>query len=327
MKLGKRLPFSILALAAVMLLASPLLEGGLSREETLISLRQTILSAINQDRAAHGLRPVRLDPHASRTADRFCELQIREGTSGHFATDGLAPYARYSLAGGNDGLSQNAVAWSANYSFSEAALPALARESQREMMSEVAPRDGHRRTILDPHATHVGIGVAWEGGELRFTQEFLRRYIEWKRPLPRSTTTDKRPLAVGRPHRGYAVRGITVHFEQRPETMSATLVNRLDSYSLPSRRRDYRPRLGTLHARHSDGGICRDTLLYADGSRGDFTLERDGSFSFAIPLEDGPGLYTVVLWVQPDESDELISASNVSIVVSSPSADPGLNAR
>lgn len=327
MRSRKRPLFPIVVLAAGMTLASPLLQGGLSRQETLISLRQTILAAINQDRAAHGLAPVRLDPHASEIADQFCALQIREGTSGHFATDGLAPYARYSLAGGNDGLSQNAVAWSANYSFSEAALPALARESQREMMAEVAPRDGHRRTILDPWATHVGIGVAWEGGQLRFTQEFLRRYIEWTRSLPRATTTDRRPLAVGRPHRGFAVRGITVHHEEQPKTMSVALVNRLDSYSLPPRRRDYRPRLGTLHALHADGGICRDTLLYADGSRGDFTLERDGSFSFAIPLEDGPGLYTVVVWVQPDGSDEVISASNVSIMVSSPAEAPGRSAR
>ena len=35
------------------------------------------------------------------------------------------------------------------------------------------------RTILDPYATHVGIGVAWEGGEFRITQEFIRRYVDW----------------------------------------------------------------------------------------------------------------------------------------------------
>ena len=62
----------------------------------------------------------------------------------------------------------------------------MMRRSQQVMMNEVAPHDGHRRTILDPYATHVGIGMAWEGGEFRLAQEFVRRYIDWSRALPRT---------------------------------------------------------------------------------------------------------------------------------------------
>ena len=32
-------------------------------------------------------------------------------------------------------------------------------------MREVAPHDGHRRTILDPYATHVGLGQLARVGE------------------------------------------------------------------------------------------------------------------------------------------------------------------
>ncbi len=304
----------ILSIAFVALHFESLHGDATGRETRADNLRQTILNAINHDRALHGLPAVRLDPHASAAADRFCRMQIAERTTGHFATDGKPPYMRYSLSGGNDGLSQNTAAWSANYTFEEDSLADLVLESQREMMAEVPPNDGHRRAILDPSATHVGIGIAWEGGELRLAQEFIRRYVEWKRPLPRSTTLDRRPLATGKPRAGYRVSAISVHFEQYPRTMSRDVVNRIESYTLPSRRRDYRPRLLNIHA-HPPGEVCRDTVAYADGSRGDFTVERDGSFSFAIPLEEGPGLYTVVVWVQPEGSAEIISASNVSIGV------------
>lgn len=300
--------------ALASLAAGPVLLAAAASDGTRSMLRQTILAGINHDRGLHGLSPVQLDPHASEMADRFCRTQVSERTSGHFTTDGKPPYMRYSLSGGSDGLSQNTAAWSANYEFSEEALPGLVRESQREMMDELPPNDGHRRAILDPYATHVGIGVAWEGGELRLAQEFIRRYVEWKRPLPRSTSIDKRPLATGKPREGYRVSAITVHFEQPPKAMSPALVSRIESYSLPSRRRDYWPRLINLHW-HPPGEVCRDTVRYADGSPGDFTVERDGSFSFAIPLEDGPGVYTVVVWVQPEGSEEVISASNVSIEV------------
>lgn len=314
MKNRSRYLYRNVPLVLLMLVASPVLHGLALKEDTRALLRQTILTAINKDRAVHGLPAVQLDPHASEMADRFCRTQISERTTGHFTTDGKPPYMRYSLAGGSDGLSQNAAAWSANYAFTEDVLADLVRESQREMMAEVPPHDGHRRAILDPYATHVGIGVAWEGGELRLAQDFIRRYVEWKRPLPRSTTIDKRPLATGKPRPGYDVKAISVHYEPQPMAMPPALVNRIDSYALPFRRQDYRPRLINLHS-HPPGEVCRDSVTYADGSRGDFTVERDGSFSFAIPLEDGLGVYTVVVWVQPEGSDAIISASNVSIEV------------
>src|ERR1044071_2175011 len=63
----------------------------------------------------------------------------------------------------------------------------------------MAPNDGHKKTILDPHATHVGIGVAWEGGEFRLVHEFVRRYVSWKRPPPRPPPRggEQRPLREG----------------------------------------------------------------------------------------------------------------------------------
>src|ERR1700759_2094123 len=121
----------------------PLAQGEGSVDETRFALRQEFLRMINHDRQQFGLAPVALDPWTSSVADVYCRVQIINGTTGHFTTDGLAPYTRYSLAGGNDGVSENAAAWSATYRFSERALYEMMRRSEEAMMAEAAPHDGH----------------------------------------------------------------------------------------------------------------------------------------------------------------------------------------
>ena len=291
-------------LVILAIVSAPLAQGGAPIDETRFALREEFLRLINRDRKQFGLPTVQLDPFASSVADDYCRDQIRNGTTGHFTTDGVAPYMRYSFAGGNDGLSENAAAWSANYSFSERALYEMVRRSEDAMMREVAPHDGHRRAILDPYATHVGIGLAWDGGEFRLTQEFVRRYVDWKRPLPRTANGGDQILCSGQPRKGYEVDAITVHHEPLPQSIAAVTANAMTSYGLPETRRQYSPRL-------------RAGEYYSDGTRGDFSIGKDGSFAFVLPFNDGPGVYTVVVWVHPHGERDAIAASNVSIRVNS----------
>ena len=303
-------------LAAMLTLAAPLAQGDAPGDETRFTLRDELLRLINRDRAEFGLQPVKLDPVASAFADDYCLAQIRNGTTGHFTLDGLAPYMRYSLSGGNDGVSENVAAWSANYGFSDRALYDMMRRSEAAMMAEVPPHDGHRRTILDPAATHIGIGMAWEKGEFRLTQEFIRRYVDWTRPLPRRATASVPILCAGRAAKGYDVEAITVHHESAPQPMAAVTANAIASDRLPSARRDYLPRLKGRYTRRVAGGIEEVSEQYSDGGHGDFQFTPDGKFAFAIPLPDGPGVYTVVVWVRRHgTSGEAIPASNVSVRV------------
>lgn len=317
----KRLLFTLVAASAV-LLASPLAQGEAPADETRITLRHEFLRLINRDRVDNGLPPVELDPEASITADNYCREQIRNRTSGHFTLDGLPPYMRYSFAGGNDGVSENAAAWSANYRFSDRALYDMIVRSEQAMVRESAPHDGHRRTILDPNATHVGIGLAWEGGEFRIAQEFVRRYVNWKWPLPRVAATGERVAAAGKPMSGYRVEAISLYHEPLPRPMTAAVANLRNSYNLPGNRRDYLPRLRTYYERRSDGSMYEMKEEYSDGRRGDFTVATDKSFSFDVPFSDGPGVYTVVVWVRRDAAPP-IPASNISIRVEAPRAGSG----
>ena len=296
----KRLLLTLLASA--MTFGATFAQGDGAAEETRMTLRAEMLRMINHDRQRFGLRPLELDPDASAVADIYCKQQIRNRTSGHFTLDGQTPYMRYSFAGGNDGLSENAAAWSANFGFSDRALLEMMRRSQEAMMAETAPHDGHRKSILDPHATHVGIGLAWEGGEFRIAQEFIRRYVEWGRPLSRRASAGERLLFSGRPKRGYEIEAITVHHEPFPQPLSVAAANAIVTYSLPAGRREYLPRLTTKQE-------------YVDGRRGDFQVADDGTFAFAVPFPDGPGIYTVVVWVRAPGARETIAASNVSVRV------------
>jgi uncharacterized protein YkwD len=310
-----------MAIVFGLVLGTPLAQGNGSIDETRLALKHELVRMINHDRRAHGLQPVELDPSASAAADVYCEQQIRNGTSGHFTTDGLSPYMRYAYSGGNDGVSENAAAWSSNYKFSDRALYEMTRRSQEAMLAETPPHDGHRKAILDPAATHVGLGLAWQGGEFRLVQEFLRRYLAWTRPLPRQASLADHVLGMARPAAGFAVEAITVHFEPVPQPLTPAVANLIGSYALPLRRREYLPRLGTRRWRGSDGATHEVREEYSDGRRGDFQMARDGSFAFAVPFPDGPGIYTVVVWVRRDGSnDQPISASNVSIRVGAPPA-------
>ena len=298
---------------AILLLASPVAQSDI--DETRTTLRAHILKLINRDRQLYDLPPVELDLQASAIGDDYCRQQLRNGTNGHFTTDGLSPYMRYSLAGGNDGVTENAAAWSATYAFSERALYEMASRSQDAMMGEMAPKDGHRKAILDPHATHVGIGLAWERGEFRLVQEFVRRYVRWTRSLPRHARPGDTPVIAGQPLDGAVIEAISVHYEKMPQAMPASVANGMEVYSLPAKRKEYLPRLRQDYKRHPNGSIEMVRREYEGGHRGDFHVGKDGEFSFPIPFTEGPGMYTVVVWIRRGGTSVPIAASNVSIRV------------
>jgi uncharacterized protein YkwD len=302
-------------LLTLALLITPIVHADIA--ETRATLRDRMVRLINRDRQAYGLKPVQLDLQSSIAGDAYCERQIRNHTTGHYTTDGLAPYMRYSFAGGNDGVSENAAAWSADYAFTDRALYEMLGRSQDAMMGETAPRDGHKRTILDPNATHVGIGLAWEKGEFRLVQEFVRRYVDWTRPLPRTARTTETVSMAGRVKQGMRIEAITVHHEPAPETMAAHVASAIDSYSLPDARKEYLPRLKADVTRASDGSLVVSRRTYENGSRGDFHAGSDGTFAFDIPFTEGAGIYTVVVWVSRGDGEKAIGASNVSIRVES----------
>lgn len=270
-------------------------------------IKAKMLAMINDERREFGLAPVALDPLASSVADALCKRQVYDRSVGHISTDGLKPYHRYSFAGGLHGITENTAAWSRATPYTADEIETLVEESVTTMLHESPPDDGHRRAILDRHATHVGLGFAWRGGEVRIAHEFVRRYLRWTAPPPRELADGERASCSAVPAPGWSIAAMSVHFEPAPTPLGSAAASRIVIYDLPATRTDYTPVNPA-----AESPIVRASRASA-AAGGSLVVGRDGAFSFAIPFDHGPGIYTLVAWLR--KGDELVAASNVSIRV------------
>jgi uncharacterized protein YkwD len=211
-------------------LSRPIVETVPGMADPQDPVRQAVYARINEDRIAAGLSTVAWDEGAARVADAFTRRQVAEKTRGHFLTDGLPPYARTALAGVFGAGAENSVSWvSTADAFREPAVT-LALEGHERMMEEKPPDDGHRRTILDPDATHVGVGWSMSGGRFQLAQEFLTRRVE-------SLTLEGRDGAVvrisGRTLPGWSVQFATAAWEPRIR-LTREQASARNSYGFPS---------------------------------------------------------------------------------------------
>ena len=270
-------------------------------------VKLALLDRINRDRAAEGIAPVQWDEGASRVADAFCETQIRERTSGHFLTNGLPPYARTSFGGVFGMQYENSVTWRTTApSFDDSVLH-LALEGHAGMLAEKPPNDGHRRTILDPSATHVGVGYAIVGGSFRMAQEFLTRHLAWLR-LERLESS---PVVVvrGSPIAGRRLLFVTAGWEPPPAPLTREEASGRDRYSYPP------AVLGLVEEGNRSlkvaGTVTQDRIR--------FTGSQEFSFRFS---PDRPGLWTLQLYTIAQRDPRPTQGGAISVWFDQPSPAP-----
>jgi hypothetical protein len=264
-------------------------------------VKKGILDRINSDRAAAGLSPVAWDEAASRVADEYCEAQVAEGTRGHFLTNGIPPYARTSFAGISGMGSENAVAWITTAPAFEESPLALGLSGHEDMMRETPPNDGHRKAILDPEATHVGVGWAMKGGSFRMAEEFLTRRL-----ATLTLAADGGTLIVsGRTVSGYTLQFVTIAWEAEPEKISKDEARSRTIYVYPEPR----------YALVAEGrkymrvvGVDTDDSIRAGGT-GDFF------FRWAPPQA---GLWTMVFYMAKERERPRPGGLSVFWIVEAP---------
>ena len=251
---------------------------------------------INRDRALYGVRPVQYDTRAALVGDAFCLDQALGAATGHWDARGRAPYVRWGLAGGVDFHVQNAGALSNPEGRLDRPVAAMLLELHETMMNEKAPDDGHRRTILDPSLTHVGLGTARVGGEFRMSQEFTRVSFDWIEVPDRPLSAGSVASFAGRPRPGWVVGRIDIRFEPPLRPLALIDSRRARSY-------DYPPLIDTLRP-HFPG---RGTRAGED----DFDLLADGGVRARFRLSGGAGYYFVVcqLGRRFERSDSLEAAT------------------
>jgi hypothetical protein len=100
--------------------------------------------------------------------DAFCAHLVEESTVGYVAADGVPPYLRCVLAGGNRVHRQNVGALNSTGEVDPTDPGEISLKLLASMLGEQPADDGHRGTILDPTATHLGVS----DGTVRVSHEF-----------------------------------------------------------------------------------------------------------------------------------------------------------
>ncbi len=252
-------------------------------------VRRAVFEQINKDRIAQNLAPVEWDEGASRVADVFCAAQVAEKTRGHYLRNGLPPYARTAFGGVLGYASENSASWSTTAtSFPETPIE-LALSAHRSMVEETPPQNGHRRTILDPEATHVGVGWAMAGGRFQMAQEFLARGLERLALKAEMQGAVLRVTGAARPP--LRLQFVTIAREPLPARLTREEASGRTSYRYPTAGEAYVPE-GHTQLRVS-GTVTVDRIH----------LGRDRDFSFTFAPEE-PGLFTLVFWLSKMGDDK-----------------------
>jgi len=136
------------------------IERGRFSEDYLPLLRKQLLDLVNTERLQAGLSALQLDDLACKVANDHARDMANGRFLSHWGSDGRKFYHRYSFAGGTDAAQENASAADNIQSVTPTSVALDLRDMHVSMLEEVPPDDGHRKTILFPHHTHVGFGIA-----------------------------------------------------------------------------------------------------------------------------------------------------------------------
>lgn len=116
-----------------------------------------VMEATNEDRAQHGLGPLKWDPALARAAQRHAEIMVRQGALSHQYAGEADLVTRVSQDGGH---------------FREVAENLAVAPRPADLEQEWMHSPPHRRNILDPHLNEIGVGLVRQGGNLWAVEDF-----------------------------------------------------------------------------------------------------------------------------------------------------------
>lgn len=275
--------------------AAPASASARKKALTVPEARRYMLSLINRDRATASLPPLELDEGPPTTAGQaHAEDMLRLGYLGHWGSDGSVPEQRHTEAGGVDMVLENASCVTDEHprQMDEKGLITVAEIERAEDMffNEVPPNDGHRKNILKPAHTKVGIGIAQSKETAKelavpcFAQEFTDGYGTYA-ALPKTAKVGATIHVEAKMKDGVRPTGVGLARIATPKPLTAAELNKRRSYPVPKPYQMYwGPGFVTpIQAKISGANIAID-----------------------VPLSDQkqPGLYEVSVWAKLPGSDD-----------------------
>ena len=140
--------------------------------------KRFMLELINKERRKAGVPEVTLGNN--RAAQLHAEAMLAGCFSSHWGMDGLKPYMRYTLAGGQQSNGENVSGL--DYCVRESDGYRRNDTPQNEIgqaMTGLMNSPGHRRNILRPSHRRVNIGLAWDRYNFKVVQHFESNYIKY----------------------------------------------------------------------------------------------------------------------------------------------------
>ena len=194
------------------------------------TLVEYALTLINQARTAEDLNELTLDTNPA--AQSHAEQSRAHCTRGHWGPDGMKPYMRYTLAGGEQYSAENVFA----IDFCPEDLGKYHLETPREQIDFAMDRflnsPGHRRNILNPHHRKVGIGLTYRPPTIWFVQLFVGDYIQYET----KPTIDSGTLVLsGQTKNGAAISAtsskLTIYYDRTPQPLTQGQLSRTYCYN------------------------------------------------------------------------------------------------
>ncbi|MBI5536679.1 MAG: CAP domain-containing protein [Deltaproteobacteria bacterium] len=268
---------------------------------SLADAERYMLALINHDREAEGEAALEWDPIAAKAGREHAEDMAKHGYTGHIGTDGSNPELRYTEAGGMDMAQENAGCFAdakareldPNPKFDPRAIEKV----EAAFMAEKPPADGHRKNILKPWHTHVGVGLtqAKDLSIVCMAQEFVDRYGTYD-AIPKQAKIGQKVKVSGKVESPAKIVGVGIARTELPTARQPSELLRTGSYPIPAPFQTYFPK-----------GFVTPIPVEVKG--GEFTIEFPLSDNKASPGAGRAGLYEVSVWAEVPGNKDFVMVS------------------
>lgn len=201
-----------------------------SDEDLRMKIEQ--LAVINRSRKRHRAKPLILDLHASRVANKMCKEAALNNYVGHWNLAGEKPYHRYAFSGGVDHVTENASGQmtTGRFSMTKESIAERMEEDHSSFMSEKKPDDGHKQTVIDPKHNYVGIGFYTTENQHRYYELYIDRYYEFG-AIPESLKAGEIFKLRCRPQKGKYFTLLLAYYEEEPGPLSPRMISSRSYYN------------------------------------------------------------------------------------------------
>lgn len=284
---------------ALLCVLRPAVAADFSTPDAYRQAQEYALLLINEARAHAGVPLVAADPFTAQLAKQHAEDMLNSDYFSHWDMDGIKPTRRFNLAGGYHAISEN-IYYAMNG-------PSNTQDMLGKAMQVLMASEGHRRTILDPAHTHVGIGLALgrNGSAFYFDQQFITR-VGGEYYCPLAARVGERIEFGGRYDASrFTLEHVILGYEDRPARRDRRWLNRSGVYKEGEKQfAGYCPNVGMYY---NDLSTFHD--IDVDAQSGIFKCRPVMSF------KNRAGMYYLFLWLRDKQTNGLVLAAVASVDV------------